>query len=622
MPGRARIDQGLAPMRVLLIGIASLAAATSAGAQTVQIKVSPGPYYQGETIEVHVVTDGFEEEPTPRIEFDKPRIGRLEFLGMSPSVRSSISIVNGRMTRTKQVNFTYRYRYSSTTPRNVMIGPFKVVQGSTRVSSEPLRIQIRPLGKSKRVKIEATWTDAPVYPGQRMEVEIEWIFDPDLHDRMRSYRIEIPIFNRNDLFRYVDDPPKPGETELSVQTSRGEIALRASVTERIESGQRVKVVKAKRTLIPLQPGEFDFAAPTVVIDEVTRWRRDLFGQRTPQGTRKVPAIGSPARLVVRDVPAEGRPPSYAGAIGRGFSLEMKADRSVLQVGDPIELELELRGDGNLESAGMPDLTGPGGLDPQLFRVPSGELAGILEDGTKSFRIQARVLDASVREIPPLAYSYFDTDKGEYITVHTQPIALSVRRGRIVTADDVVSPVQQEDGADSLRSSQEQRAGRDAVPLGDSRSASGRLVLSGANLSIVREPAKLTRAGSAGGSRAGLIASLHVLPLLAIAGAIWMRRRADLDPAVVSRRSLHRRERERIAAAAGAPRAEAMATLADALRTMLKAAPEARPAKLDNFLAECDAVAYAPPGAADGALEPAAHEMAMELARAIEEGAER
>ena len=65
----------------------------------------------------------------------------------------------------------------------------------------------------------------------------------------------------------------------------------------------------------------------------------------------------------------------------------------------------------------------------------------------------------------------------------------------------------------------------------------------------------------------------------------------------------------------------MKTLSDALRAMLKAAPESRPADLDAFLAQCDAVAYAPAGSQAQSLPAEVHERALALARSIEEGAQ-
>lgn len=605
-----------------LFGIAMLLVSLAGGAaaQRAHIQISSGPYYQGEAIDVHLIVEDFEESPTPEVDAPPPSGGSMKFIGVSPSTRSSITIINGRMTQTKEVRFVFQYRVVAREPGTFRIGPFRVSQGGVTRTTGPVQIEVDELGKSDRVRIKASWPSHEAYPGQRFTVQLEWWFELELNERMHKYRIEVPIFNRSDLFRFVDSPPQPGDTELVVQTETGSVSLKASVTEREAGGRRFKVVTAERILVPLRAGSYDFAGATVVVDEVVRWRRDLFGQRTPQGIRKVRTIDDPRKLVVLDVPRQGRPDSFAGAIGRGFSLEVSTDRSVLQVGDPIELTLVLRGDGNLDGAGLPNLTAGGGLSPELFRTPSGSQGGVVKDGAKTFRVQVRVLDASVREIPPIAYSYFDTDKKQFATVESRPIALSVRRGKVITAADVVSGAEESTDEPMPLFGQAKETQSDGVRAGDVRSATGELVLTGANLSIVREPELLLASGGMGARGTTAVVSIYTLSVAMIAGAVAYRRRSDLDPAVVRRNKQFAEERKKIAGVAGASHAHAMSVLADSLRTLLRAASGTRPAELDAFLSECDAVAYAPEGSSEGRVSPEVIERALALAQAIQEGA--
>ena len=596
----------------------SLLLAGSAAAQKIHIQISSGPYYPGEAVEVHLVVEDFEEHPTPEVDVAPLAKGRIDFVGVNPSTRSSISIVNGRMTQTRTVRFVYQYRFVANAAGTYEIGPFRVKQGSVERTTGPVRVDVTALGKSDRVRIKASWPRGELYPGQRFAVRIEWWFETDLSDRMQDYRIELPIFNRSDLFRFIDSPPQRGETELVIRTAGGPVSLQATVTEREEGGRSFKVVTAERILVPLRSGTFEFPGATIVVDEVVRWRRDLFGQRTPQGTRKVASSDDARSLVVRDVPRRGRPESYAGAIGRGFSLEVSADRSVLQVGDPIELTLVLRGDGNLEGAGLPDLGAPGGLSAELFRTPIGSPGGIVKDAAKTFRVQLRVLDASVREIPPIPYSYFDTDKKQFVTVESRPIALSVRRGQVITAADVVSGAATPNDPLTKQGLSPGEEQGDGIRAGDTRSATGELVLSGANLSIVREPGLLLASAGAGSFNTLAVVLLYSLSLAMIASALTYRRRSDLDPAVVERRKLFAEERKKIERARGSSRAEAMSILSGSLRAMLRAAPGARTAELDAFLSECDAVTYARTKGDREGIAPEIIERAQALADLIEE----
>ena len=142
--------------------------------------------------------------------------------------------------------------------------------------------------------------------------------------------------------------------------------------------------------------------------------------------------------MVKPFPLEGRPGSFAGAVGEGFSIEVAADRTVVRVGDPIGLTIALRGKGNLDNASLPPLSAEGGLNPDRFRLPEGDTPGKMADGVKQFQISVRVTDESVIEIPKLAYSWFDPETETYRTAHSKPIALRVMPAQVVSASDVVS----------------------------------------------------------------------------------------------------------------------------------------------------------------------------------------
>ena len=148
-------------------------------------------------------------------------------------------------------------------------------------------------------------------------------------------------------------------------------------------------------------GSFDLAPVQVHARLRSGETRDRFGMRQPQ-YRLYRAEGEPRRLVVRPLPLAGRPATFVNAIGGGFSLRVRASRTVVAVGDPIELTLRVRGDGPLEGLSLPPLDGPGGLPPDRFGVPEGSVAGRVDPKTRSkvFRVTVRVTSAEAREIPP------------------------------------------------------------------------------------------------------------------------------------------------------------------------------------------------------------------------------
>jgi hypothetical protein len=606
--------------RALLVALALSASAEVALAREAALRVAGESHFVGTPVELSVIAEGFEKEPEPQVTFDPPTGGRLDFSGLSPNISTSISVVNGVVSQSERVQFVFRYRFLAGQPGRYRIGPFRVEQAGAAATTRAVELSVQTVPQTERMSLQLGLPAGPVYPGQRVPIIIEWVFDAELRDRMQRYSISSELFERTNAFRFVAAPPQRDGAELVIETPEGRIALpaRAVLEHRGQSGQMV--VRAERLMIPLGPGSFELEPATVVVDEVTRWRgRSLFGGRVPAEVRKLRADDVQRTLVVRAIPTEDRPASFAGAVGRGFSLEAQADRSVVRVGDPIQLTLVLRGDGNLEAAGLPDLSSDGGLDPTYFRVPEGEPGGRLEDGAKTFTVAVRALDEAVAEVPPLAYSYFDPDTAEFVTVRSRPIALSVRPATLVTARDVIGPA----GAERVEGPSVPGAEPSAH---QGQSAARALALTGANLSIVRETERLLESGAGRARALWLEIGVYLSGVAALALAVVARRRADVDPALLARRRALLAQRARIARAGGRPTREALATMADALRAMVRVAETGRSANrtgrstdLDAFIAECDAVTYAPAADGDVPVSGERQQRALGLADALLEG---
>jgi hypothetical protein len=368
-------------------------------------------------------------------------------------------------------------------------------------------------------------------------------------------------------------------------------------------------------MIAISTEEIRAEAPTVFISQGSGFRRDIFNQRRPTSTEKFMAAGTPVRIEVIEVPRTGRPASFAGAVGAGFSLEVDADRSVVQLGEPIMLSFHLRGNGDLSSASLPPLDAEGLFDPTRFRLPEDSPAGIVDEDGKHFDVTLRVLDAGVREIPALAYSWFDAESRRFETTRSQPIALSVGAAEIIGADAVA----RRDRPTSTMESETQEPTPSARPTGEGTERSTKLSLTGANLAVDRDSTRLLRDDRTQGQNLIVTLPLYTAGLAFLALAGVMARRRNADP----------RTRERALALARAQRAmkEAFAlsdgggatALGRALRELVATLPSEGGREIDQLIAECDTLRFAPasksdiPGAKGGsALPPDLQERARRL----------
>ena len=582
-----------------------------AAAQRVQLQAEEGPYFVDVPVRLQVVAEGFEETPQPEVEVDPPAQGRLELTGVSPSVSTSIQIINGKMTQSKRVEFGFQYRFVANEPGSYTLGPFRVRQDGRREQTGTLRLTIGEVPRSSDQTIRLILPDGPLIVGQRVPVRLEWWMPVELRGKVFNPQARIPLFERLDAFRFHDTPDPAAEVALTIETPSGPIELPATASVRTSNGEKHLVRSITREMIPLEAGEYRLEPASLVVDEAIRWRRTLFGDRVATHVRKQRVQGEAQTLVVADLPTAGRPASFTGTVGRGYTLEVAADRSVVQVGDPIRLSVTLRGDAAVETAVLPPLTADGGLSPQDFRIPGEKIAGIPEDGSKRFEISVRVLHDGVTGIPPLAFSWYDPVQQRFETTRSQPIALSVRPAQLVSAGDVVS------AAGNEQNGMPDQRPAPAEPAQDTPAATqGRpaFSLSGADLAITTDIDTLMRQQGVLPTGIGMQAAAYGLGLLAMLAALLARRRAMADPAELARAKALSGHRARVAGAS------AITEVSDALRRMVAEIGTKPPAELDAFLAECDNDAFAP-GGASHQIDERRRARAVELADSmLKEGA--
>jgi len=119
-------------VRVVGAVLAVLVAATAAAAQTVSVRSAPAPHYAGEPIEIHVVVEGFDEDPAPSVVVASPPRGKLIASGVRPSVSTSISIVNGQMRSRNPVRLKSARLRSPRATRALRADPFAWISGRFR----------------------------------------------------------------------------------------------------------------------------------------------------------------------------------------------------------------------------------------------------------------------------------------------------------------------------------------------------------------------------------------------------------------------------------------------------------------------------------------------------------
>ena len=558
-----------------ILSLMAWASDSWAQSATLQTAQRP-PYYVGVPLELQVVAEGFTEKPQPKLEFEQPKGASLNLTGVSPSVSSSIQIINGRMTQSRSVVFNYHLRFLAPKVGRYQVGPLLVVQGNSQKKIAAVSIDVTDVPTATNQRVRLLIPNKNLYVGQRIPIRLEWWVEADGVENLMNQQASVPLFDRQEDFQF-HDQEKETENTFSILLNSGQKVFPATVRSDQFQGKSYVVWRVERVMIPLKAGDFDIQPASVNVDEGLRWQRDLFGRRTVAQSRKLRANSQVVRFKVLPLPTKNRPPSFAGAVGKGFVLEVSADRSVVQVGDPITLTLSLKGDAEVANASLPSMTTD--LPNTNFRLPNGKIAGEYIDGEKRFEMVIRVLNDAVREIPPIAYSWFDPELKAFQTTLSRPIALSVKGAQMISAQDVVraNPV----------TATPAPAATDKEAPSTYKLKRNTYTLSGADLSINRDVRLLTRSyGSFLGSwwQQGLSYGLAVM-LMFIAALI--RRQADVDPETTEKFKELKLQRDIISNTAN------VEDLSDALRRMASVTQVISRQEYESLLAECDALQYAP-----------------------------
>ena len=170
-----------------------------------------------------------------------------------------------------------------------------------------------------------------------------------------------------------------------------------------------------------------------------------FGNRlTVSASRPIVAEAKVDATEVLPVPDEGRPADYRGAVGT-YGILTQASPTAVSAGDPITLNIRITGTGPMELVQAPPLSELPLLTAD-FKVADQSLAGYVQDNTKLFSTTIRPRHEGVTQIPSIPFSFFDPVKGNYETVLSDPIAITVDKSESLSLDAIVGKQRHDGGS--------------------------------------------------------------------------------------------------------------------------------------------------------------------------------
>ncbi|MFO8234374.1 MAG: BatD family protein [Bacteroidales bacterium] len=365
-------------------------------------------------------------------DFTSPAIDGFRVLaGPSTSTSTNVSIVNGKMTRSYQLQYTFVLRAEET--GDFTIPPAKVEVDGKEYKSNEVDIEVieGDADESSSKGSESTPANRDEPGG---EIDEDDLFVKVIFDKKNVYREEpvvatIKLYSKLNIanLQNVKFPDFKGFYKEEIETP----PLRQLKKENVNGEIYGTGVLKKYILFPQRSGEITidpFQVDCIVQQRVNRQSRSFFDEFFGDNqTVKKSLSSEPVEINVKPLP-EDKPVYFTGGVG-DFQLEASLDQDQTETDEAVTLKVKISGTGNLKVIDMPVINFPPDLefyDPKVSTDIKASESGI--SGVKEYEYPVVPRHEGTYQIPSLRFAYFDLSEERYKTLSTGPMELHALKG--------------------------------------------------------------------------------------------------------------------------------------------------------------------------------------------------
>ena len=411
--------------RRLIALVFALLAALSALAQTSISVQAPNMVEVGKPFNIAFIMEG--EHLASDFQWTAPEGMELVW-GPQSGTSTSMSIVNGKSTKTARTTMTYVVKAERT-------GTFQMGKATAKVKGNTI--------SSKNFMVEVVASGASTGGGGGSQNSGSGADTPQSSAKdvflsfslsKKNVSVGEPVTATLKLYRTVDIA---GFENVSFPTFNGfwsqEVATPTNISfhqEQVGGHVYDAALIRQWVLIPQKAGELTID-PTEMICLVSQVTR-----RAPTGTifdhfndtqyitvRK--RISTPAQTVRVSALPSGAPESFNGGVGK-FSIKASISKDSLRTHDAASLLVTISGKGNVALLEAPSVQLP--PDFEAYDVKSSsdtDHSGT--NGSRTFEYPFIPRSSGQFVLSPIRYSYFDPDARRYVTVQTDSLRVDVAR---------------------------------------------------------------------------------------------------------------------------------------------------------------------------------------------------
>ena len=311
-----------------------------------------------------------------------------------------------------------RYLLRATEPGPLQIAPVVATLGAQQAVSVTKTIVVQPPPTNT---VPAIVTRAPL--SRSIVVNFHSLVSPDTVWAGEQITLQVGVFIDDDLRSRLQKNPEYVAPSVDGAVAYDLPVANDNLPSRVEGGARYRPFIFARALFPLRAGTLSIPAARLAYTLGTTGT--MFGR----GERQV-STTAVRTVVVRELPAADRPPSFAGAVGV-YRMTAGVERATGRVGDAVLLTVKVDGAGNVK------LLPPPRIDiPDVIVSPSGESISIdstdlLIRGSKTFRFLLTPRKGGELPLGTLRYAFFNPVQGAYAELSAPLGALRVAPGATV-----------------------------------------------------------------------------------------------------------------------------------------------------------------------------------------------
>lgn len=352
-------------------------------------------------------------------------------MGPSRSQQSSTQIINGKVSSSRSITYTYILMAVSEGTFNIPSASIEV--DGEKIFSNPLTIKVLPKDKedtnsnqgnsgisSRNQKSSGRITDNDLFV-------LATASKTKVHEQ-EAILVTYKAYTTVDLRQLLGK--MPDQQGFYVQ----EVELPTQKTFKLEhyKGRNYNtVVYRQYVLFPQKAGRLEI--PAVTFDAVVAQRvavsDDPFeaffnGGGYVEVNKKIVA----PKVVINVEPLPSKPEGYSGGVGT-FTMKSDISTTELKANEAVTIKLRINGTGNMKLVSAPEVKFPHDFeiyDPKIddnYQLTADGLSG-----TKTIEYLAIPRHAGNFTIPPIEFKYFDIKSESYKTLKTDAYTLKVDKG--------------------------------------------------------------------------------------------------------------------------------------------------------------------------------------------------